>query len=103
MQGGVKTGQFWVSAGPETQGVNGSMIMLMDGQDSNVFVIANRLINFTVVNPSPMEPFIVNYGFSAIGSTTATFTITASASFTFYFFIGPTCVEPVSFETILLK
>jgi hypothetical protein len=103
MENGVQTGKFWVSAGKDTLGVKGSMIMIMEGQDRTVFNIPERLINFTIVNPSPIAPFIVNYSFKQVDTTTATFLITCSKSFTFYFFIGPECVRPVTFEQIKLK
>lgn len=103
MSNGTQSGKFWVSAGPNTLGVQGSLLVLSEGADRAIFQLTQRLINFTIVNPSLILPFIVAYNFTNITMTNATFHITVSKDFTFYFFVGPPCVRPVHFEDIRLK
>jgi hypothetical protein len=75
----------------------------MTGTDKSIFKIANRLVPFTIINPSLDLPYVVSFDLPTITPSSITVAIQTNKDCTFYYWIGPKFARPVSLEQIKQK
>lgn len=103
MGGGKSLGYFWISVGQLTEGTSGNLIVLMKGEDRNIFQLKQRLINFNVINPDFKPPQIISSKIIDVTDTSATFIITTNKPVTVYFTLGPPFQIPLTLEQLKKK
>lgn len=76
---------------------------IVSGTDAKTFTMANRVRNFTVVNPDLIAPFISKAYVSSVTETQVFMVVQASEAFTLYFAVGPPFMREITFSQIKAK
>ncbi|CAD8148432.1 unnamed protein product [Paramecium octaurelia] len=100
---GQKTGQFWVSCGMNTEGANGQLLTIISGDDKPTFQVANRVRNFSVINPDLNIPFIVIKQIMLAADSLVQVRIVTNEPCTIYFAVVPTFIREITLQQIKNK